>query len=139
MQEAQPAKPRGGLARLPGQTVKYLTVGLIAGLSDITVLALLSEVLSVSPLHANLVSRPLGGLVSFVLNKYWTFANQGRAPTHRQLFRYACIWLVCFAGSESLLGLYLSLFELRPSLAKLAAECTLGVFSFLSQRYWTFR
>ncbi len=128
-----------GTSRWSAQTARYLTVGAIAGLTDLLVYTTLAQLLGVHPPNAHLVSRPIGGLVSFTLNKYWTFGNRGRASTPRQALRYLTIWFACYAASRVLLGFYYSTLQLAAVPAKLAAECTVGIFSFLSQKFWTFR
>lgn len=121
------------------QTLRFVTVGAIAGGTDLAVNALLTEVFGFDPLHANPISRPLGGLVSFTLNKFWTFENRDLSTTHHQFLRYALIWMVSFTGSQCLVGFFSRVMDLAAVPTKLAAEGTVGIFSFLSQKLWAFR
>jgi len=125
--------------RLAAQTIRYMIVGAIAGGSDLLLNALLTHVVGLTPLQANLISRPFGGVISFTLNKYWTFGNQGEAATSRQAFRFCIVWLTMFAGSQALVWFYYEVVGLSPDLTKLSAEGTLGICSFLCQKFWTFR
>lgn len=118
---------------------KYLVVGGAAAVTDLTTYALLAHAADWHPLAANLVSRPAGGLVSFGLNKWWTFGNRGRASTPIQFARFGTVWIVCFLLSETLVGVYHQWLHAPAVVTKLLAEGTLGVFSFLAQRLWTFR
>jgi putative flippase GtrA len=133
--------PAGGLLQqLSMQSVRFLLAGGCGAATDLTLYALLNRAADMPALAANLVSRPCGGIVSFTLNKTWTFRTQRQQqPTHRQFARYGVIWISCFAFSEALLGIYHNLLGLEAGLAKVAAESTLGIFSFLAQKFWTFR
>jgi len=133
------SRARAETLQLTRQGVQYLLVGAMAAVTDLGVYSLLHVTTNLHPLQANLISRPLGGIVSFTLNKYWTFGNRRGAAIPVQFFRFSCVWTVCFAGSEALVGLYHEGLRLGAVPAKLAAEATLALFSFLSQRYWTFR
>jgi len=119
--------------------VRYATVGLGAAVTDLSLYALLTHGLGVHPLIANLISRPIGGMVSFTLNKVWTFRARGRAPLPVQLTRFWCVFGASYALSEGLLFLLHSLAHLGPMPAKIAAEALVGVFNFTMQRQWTFR
>lgn len=121
------------------QSLRFLISGSAAGLADLTVYTVLTKLFGLHPLQANLISRPLGGLVSFTLNKFWTFENRGRAATRHQALRYLCIWIASFAGSEALVGVYFKFLPLTAVPAKLAAEGTVGILSFFSQKFWAFR
>lgn len=92
------------------------------------------------PLVAHLVSRPLGGAVSFLGNRFWTF---GRRRLSRslggQVRCYAIVWLATYLLTEGLIFLLLRAIPGRPVAAKILAEGLAGLFSFLAQRSWTFR
>jgi putative flippase GtrA len=133
------AHPQTATRRLAAQSIRYLIVGAIAGGSDLLLNAFLTHVIELTPLQANLISRPFGGVISFTLNKFWTFGNRGQATTSRQAFRFCMVWLTLFAGSQALVWFYYEVVGLSPDLTKLSAEGTLGICSFLCQKFWTFR
>jgi putative flippase GtrA len=121
------------------QSFRFVVTGAAAGATDLLVNALLTEVFHFDPLTANPISRPLGGLVSFTLNKYWTFENRGRASAPHQFLRYALVWVVSFTASQLMVAFYSRWVGLAAFPTKLAAEATVGIFSFLCQKFWTFR
>jgi putative flippase GtrA len=134
-------QPAGGLLQqLSAQSVRFLLAGACGAVTDLSLFALLNRAAGMPALAANLISRPCGGIVSFTANKFWTFRSQRqRHPLGRQFARYGAIWITCFACSQLLLGLYHHVLGLEATLAKIAAESTLGIFSFLAQKFWTFR
>jgi putative flippase GtrA len=121
------------------QYLRFLIVGGISALADLLVNTLLAEIGSLHPVWANLVSRPVGGAVSFTLNKMWTFRSMDWETAHAQALKYLGLWLTCYVCSSVLIGFYHDVAGLRPILSKIAGEATLGLFSFFVQKYWTFR
>ena len=121
------------------QFPRFVLVGCTAGATDFILYSLLTLVFSVHPLVANAVSRPIGGLVSFTLNKYWTFARSNHAELPKQGARYALIWCCSFTGSQALVGLFHAVVGLGPLATKIAAESLIGILSFLAQKFWAFK
>ncbi|MDZ4198909.1 MAG: GtrA family protein, partial [Kiritimatiellia bacterium] len=91
---------------------------------------------------AQAVSRTTGGMVSFTLNKLWTFENRDVRTMHLQMLRFITIWAVAYVSSTLLIEVYRGILgDVRrvDFIAKLFAEGTLGLLSFFAQRYWAFR
>lgn len=121
------------------QIRRFVTVGAGSVLTDFCVYGFLTRGLDINPLVANLISRPLGGLFSFVCNKLWTFQRQRVAGTSRELFRFWVIWVLAYAASEGLVWVFYGGFRMGAFAAKFCAEALLCVAVFLTHRYWTFR
>lgn len=143
------------------QIRKYLTVGAGSAVTDLTVYGLLLHYGGASPVIANLISRPCGGVFSFFGNKLWTFDRRQLKGTHHEFMRFWIVWLVSYAVSELLVWLFHLYFtrhsampnalsdsirhlagmapDMVSVLPKVCAECLVGVGLFLSHRFWTFR
>ena len=119
--------------------LRYIVSGSIAWVSDFSIYSVLVSLFAVDPVHANLISRPAGGCVSFVMHKYFTFQNRGEARTRTQFSRFWTVWLLSFAVSQGLVFLYSRGFGWGPGLTKLGAEGGAGLIAFICQRRWTFR
>jgi putative flippase GtrA len=119
--------------------VRYLLAGLATLGADLAVYRLLIDGLAFAPLAANGVSRPVGGVVCFFLNKHWTFENRGRGSSVGQFVRFWCVFAMSFLLSEALLWGFYDLLHLESTLAKLAAEAIVVVFNYVCLRLWTFR
>jgi len=124
---------------LIGPFVRYTLVGVVCAGVDFAVYAGLTLIAGEHPLIANLVSRGLGGTVSFLLNKRWTFKNRGRESGVVQFGRFWVVFGVSFALSEVVIGLFFEGLRFGPVASKLLAEGILVVFNFLSLRFWAFR
>ena len=119
--------------------VLYGLVGLLSLAADLSVFTLLGHGFGIHPLVANCVSRPLGGVVCFFANKYWTFDNIGRKPTATQFVRFWCVFGVSLGLSQGLIWFFYVLLEWNQDLAKIVAEAFIVVFNYLCLRLWTFR
>ncbi len=120
--------------------VLYLFVGLLSFATDFTIYSLLVGYGGgIHPLVANCISRPLGGFVRFVANKYWTFENRSQKPTSTQFVRFWCVFLLSLAMSEGLIWLFHDVLDSGPRTSKLIAEAVCVVFNYLCLRLWTFR
>jgi putative flippase GtrA len=124
---------------LLGDAIRYYTVGACAAASDFSIYLILARAVGLSPLVANLVSRPVGGLVGFVLNRLWTFRRRRSLGAGTQFARFWLVWAVSFCLSESLVAVFYNLLGLGVLSTKICAEAIAGVLTFLLQRHWTFR
>lgn len=125
--------------RILTQLRRYLATGVIAALTDFCLYGILVRFSGATPLVANLISRPAGGLVSFAGNKVWTFERSSLAGTPLQFLRFAVTWFGAYLASEALLWFSHHRLGFRPMLAKLCAEAIACSGVFLTHRFWTFR
>lgn len=123
--EAIPAFPR------------YLLVGLASFATDFSIYASLTGAFGVDPLIAHLVSRPLGGLTCFFLNRAWTFRAGGYVVP--QLARFWVVFGASLLLTEGLLALFYRGVGLPAIPAKALAEGIAVVFNFLALKHWTFQ
>ena len=137
----EPAKtPVQCLLGLP--LVRFMCSGAAAAVVDVAVFAFLNLGLAWPGLACNAVSRPSGGAVSFWVNKRWTFRHSEWRGTGREALRYLMLWLASFTLSGAILVAYrwiLPAWSGADLVAKAAAEVTLGLISFGTQRCWVFR
>src|SRR5713101_8411339 len=94
--------------RLPRQALRF---GLVGGLNTLVDLMILNGLLLLFPttstlmlLAYNSLAYSLGGVNSFLLNKYWTFGYRQRT-TRRELIRFTLTTLCGIGWSNSILWL----------------------------------
>lgn len=134
-----PLPREGWLAALLRHARRYMTVGAGSTVTDFTVLALLSREAGWSAVAANAVSRPCGGLFSFVANKLWTFERREARGTALQIRRFWLVWLGAYASSSLLVWLFAHYTGWSALPCKLAAESVVSPAVFFIMRHWTFR
>lgn len=123
-----------------GEVWRFGVCGLGAAAADLGLYAWLHGAGGLHPLMANLISRPVGGLVSFTANRLWTFRHRPMTKSvPAQFGRYWVVWLCSYVLSEVFLWAWLRVLPEDKTLAKLLAEGCVGTLSFLAQRFWTFR
>lgn len=133
-----PPEP-GRFASLLRHIRRYMTVGVGSTLTDFTVYVLVTRYGGWSAVAGNLISRPCGGLFSFLVNKLWTFERREVRGTVLQMNRFWLVWLAAY-GTTSALVLVLSRSMGWGALAcKVTAEVIVGPLVFAAMRHWTFR
>jgi putative flippase GtrA len=125
--------PRAGVVPLFG---RYLVAGLGSFAADFSVFTLLTHGASLDPLISHLLSRPLGGLTCFYLNRTWTFRSSG--PIAAQLVRFWAVFGASLALTEGLLALFCKGIGIPAVAAKALAEAIAVAFNFLALWHWTF-
>jgi len=134
----QAASPKPPLPIPPGfEFICYLAAGLVSFVTDFSVYTALTYLLGLDPLVAHPISRPLGGITCFLMNKYWTFRAGGSAAF--QFLRFWCVFGVSLFLTEGLIALFCKVLDLPPWLGKLLAEGIAIVFNYLALKHWTFR
>ncbi len=109
-----------------------------AALTDFCLYGLMVRFAGLPPVIANLISRPTGGLVSFLGNKMWTFERRTLAGTRAQALRFLATWICAYAASEILVWLFHDRLGFTPLPAKVSAEAIACSGVFLTHRVWTF-
>ena len=126
---------RPGILR---DAIRYSLCGFAVVATDYGTFFLLSSGLGWSPLAAQAVCRPAGGLVSFALNRAWTFRDRRGLALRVQFVRFWVVWASAYVLALTAVGLYTRLMPDHPALAKMCADATVAVVSFTLQRQWTF-
>ena len=125
--------------------MRYALCGVIAVAVDYGVFGALTRALDWGAVAAQSVSRPCGGVVSFILNRMWTFRGRGSAAAHVQALRFALVWIAMYGWSLVLVWLFDRLLRdagvglfLARWLAKLGGDGIAALTGFTANRFWTF-
>ena len=127
------------LRRLGRDFVRYGICGIGAVAADYATFGLLTRAAGWGPVAAQMLSRPAGGVVSFLANRFWTFRDRKGAALPVQFVRYAVVWTAAYGLSVAAVWAYSKLIPDQPFAAKVLADGTVVLFSFLANRHWTFR
>jgi putative flippase GtrA len=119
------------------QFVKYVTVAFLSAASDWAVFAALFAAFGWTIL-AQATSRIVGGLVSFSINKYWSFQSYQHKQALHEAWRFAMLFIVSYGLSLSLFS-GLTYLGAGPYWAKLTTDTSCFVFNFLVMRFWVYR
>jgi|GEM_PF-5133761 putative flippase GtrA len=118
---------------------RYTVCGTGAVAADYAVWWMLTARAHWSGTLALLVSRPAGGLVSFLGNREWTWRRRRTFSLSRQFCRFWIVWAAGYLVAAGSSFAYARAWPHDRLLAKIAADLTAAVFGFLLQRTFTFR
>jgi putative flippase GtrA len=119
------------------QFIKFNLVGLMNTALDFLIFYLLVW-LGVFYIAAQCISFCIGMLNSYLLNKYWTFAQKGRVHP-KQAVRFIVLNICTLLLSLGLLALFADRLHLSLWLAKLLATGVTMVFSYAGNKLWVFQ
>ena len=109
------------------QMKRYLVTGLLAFASEYGVFQLLLMVSS--KFTANSGGMLVGFWVSFLLNRYWSFASRERLLP--QLLRYSLLFIINLGISNGLMYLLSNVGNIPASIAKLMIMCMIVLWNFV--------
>ena len=123
--------------RIFSQFSKYTWAAICSALADWLIFALLIE-LGVFYLFAQIVSRGVGGLVSFILNRYWNFTLGRENRMIKFVRRFVLLYIVAYGLSLLLISTLVEVIKLDDYYGKLIADITCFLVFFFAMRSYVF-
>lgn len=126
-----------GVAHFLRQFVAFFGVGVIAAVVHYGLLYLLVEAFFYDPVSAALAGYVAGGLVSYVLNRVYTYeAQRGHLEAG---WRFGVVAGIGFVLTWLLMGLFHTRLGWHYLLAQVATTGIVLVWSFIAHKYWSFK
>jgi putative flippase GtrA len=98
----------------------------------------MGQYLITAPIAALILESIITFLIGFTLNKYLVF-TQSNLKGRIQLFRYGTVVCTNILLNYALMKILVEGFQFYPSVAKTLITIVLAVFSYFSQKYFSFR
>lgn len=123
--------------------LRFLLVGVVNTLVGAGIMFLLYNLAGCSYWFSSAANYIVGGVVSYFLNKYYTFKNTERS--WKQVLRFALnvavCWLLAYGIAKPLALRLLAGFDekLQTNAAMLAGLCLYTALNYLGQRFFAFR
>ena len=123
--------------------LRFLLVGVVNTLVGAGIMFLLYNLAGCSYWLSSAANYLVGGVVSYFLNKYYTFKNTERS--WKQVLRFALnvavCWLLAYGIAKPLALRLLAGFDekLQTNAAMLAGLCLYTALNYLGQRFFAFR
>ena len=123
--------------------LRFLLVGVVNTLVGAGIMFLLYNLAGCSYWLSSAANYIVGGVVSYFLNKYYTFKNTERSG--KQVLRFALnvavCWLLAYGIAKPLALRLLAGFDekLQTNAAMLAGLCLYTALNYLGQRFFAFR
>jgi putative flippase GtrA len=132
-----PPQAPQGLHHLFHQFVSFFGVGLVAAVVHYALLYLLVEAFFYDPVSAALAGYVAGGIVSYGLNRMFTYASRrGHLDAG---WRFAIVAGLGFVLTWLLMGLFHTRLGWYYMLAQVATTGIVLFWSFLAHKYWSFQ
>jgi len=125
----------GGTTALTGVIVFYIAYNFILKQQDVKIQGL---PLITAPTAALIIETVVTLTIGFMLNKYLVF-TQSNLKGRIQLFRYGSIVATNFLLNLAMLKILVEAFNFYPSIAKLVTTLVIAVFSYFSQKHFSFK
>lgn len=128
---------------IDGTVPRFLLVGVINTLVGCGAMFLLYNLAHWSYWCSSAANYVLGGIVSFFLNKYFTFRRKGWSWSQVVKFtvNVAVCWLLAYGLAQPLVGRALTGWPVRlqENAAMLVGMCLYTALNYLGQRFFAFR
>lgn len=124
-------------------TIKFLIVGVINTLVGTTVMFVAYNLLHLNYWVSSAANYVIGSIVSYVLNKHFTFQNKSKSP--KVLFKFilniSVCYLLAYGIAKPLTMKILSgvAVNIQENVAMLVGMGLFVVFNYVGQRYFAFK
>lgn len=128
---------------IDGTLLRFLLVGIVNTLVGCGTMFLLYNLAHCSYWFSSAANYVIGGIVSFFLNKYFTFRKTAWAWNEvvRFALNVAVCWLVAYGIAKPMVLLVLQeqTVSLQENVAMLVGMCLYTALNYLGQRFFAFR
>jgi dolichol-phosphate mannosyltransferase len=120
------------------KAVRYILSGAIATATDLALLYMFTEFLGWWYLWSVIVAFILANIVSFLLQKYWTFEERSTADAPRQFTRYLIISITNSGINTGIVYVLVTTLATPYLIAQVIAAAILALTSFFIYRRFVF-
>lgn len=118
------------------QLHKYALVGGAVFLLDLVTYWMLMYLAGSWFLHAHFISRTVGGVACFALNRRVTFNKTGAQRIASDLARFVVLYAISFGLSSFLVYANVTWGRMTPMAGKVLAEVLIFLFNYTVMKYW---
>jgi putative flippase GtrA len=116
---------------------RFLMVGVVNGLAGLSVIYACKALLGVSDIPANMSGYAVGLLVSFILNRRWTFQHTGNVQV--AILRFLTVFAVAYSVNLQSVLLAIGAFHIDSYIAHLIGMPFYTATFYLGSRLYAFR
>lgn len=124
-------------------TIKFLVVGVINTLVGTGVMFVLYNFFSVSYWISSAANYVVGSILSYFLNKYFTFQNKEKSLMQiiRFIINIAACYLLAYGAAKPLVTMVLSGMneKVQGNVAMLVGMCLFVILNYFGQRWFVFK
>jgi putative flippase GtrA len=124
--------------RLLSRFGSYGSVAMLSAGGDWVIFSLLVSLLGAGHLASLMTARIVGGVTSFVGNRYWTWAARRQIAITQQGRRFLLLYGFSYVLSVALFSLFTAALRLPPYPAKLITDTACFVVNFVVMHHYVF-
>ena len=121
-----------------GRILRFGVVGTAGFIADAALLLLLIDRFGANPIAARFVSAPVAIVLTFALNRAWSFSDLTQPSVFRSFVSYLSVQGVGFLVNLLVYSLVVWIAPM-PATALAFASAVAMVLNYLGSRYWAFR
>lgn len=115
--------------------IPFVFIGFLSALVHVSVVVLLVELFALFPVTANVIAFILANILSFILNCKFSFKKTASIYLYKKFFSASLVTFI----SIFLLSILAEMLTWGYLMGVLLAVIISPIFSFLLQKYWTFK
>ncbi len=119
--------------------MKFFIAGLFSGATDLIVLFILHQLLGVDIIFATSFAFVAAFMISFSLQKLWTFRNYNHKRLPRQLVLYLLNAFINMSLNAFAMHYLVNNLEIWYLLAQIMVNLVLGIFNFINYKFVIFK
>lgn len=119
--------------------LRYLVAGITAASSNILLFYFFTYPLHIWYLASSIAAYLLSFILSFVLQKFWTFRDKSIDKVHHQLFKYGVVVLIGMAVNAGCMFAFVDMLSVWPMLAQVLTGAIIAVFNFFAYKIFIFK
>ncbi len=121
------------------QVSKFVIVGGLGALLNISILFVLTEVFKVFYLISEIIAFIFSALQNYLLNKIWTFKEKLKNTIIQKWVKYFIISTISLLVNLSILYILVEFFDFWYLFAEIGAIMFSFVINFIGNKIWTFK
>lgn len=118
--------------------IRYFVAGITAASTNIGLLYIFTDIFKIWYLYSSILSFAIGIIVSFVLQKFWTFRDQETEKIHHQALMYLGVALLGLGFNTVLMYGLVDILGIWYILAQVITGACIMVFNFLMYKFFIF-
>ena len=118
--------------------IRYIISGATAAATNVGILFLLVQFVGVHYLSASIMAYLLAIVVSFTLQKFWTFQDRPTHDIHAQFFRYVTVVLANLAVNTVLMYIFVTHLHIWYIFAQIMAIAVIAITGYFGYKYFVF-
>ncbi|MEK7642537.1 MAG: glycosyltransferase [Patescibacteria group bacterium] len=119
--------------------LRYLVAGIIAASTNIGLLYIFTDIFKIWYLYSSLLSFVIAVVLSFILQKFWTFNDRETEKVHHQFGRFLGVAILGIGINTVCMYILVDILSIWYIFAQIITGAIIAIFNFLMYKFFIFR